>query len=210
MFAKDTLFADWLSWFCAEEEPFRHKTGQPLEMPAGRVATNGRYAVVTNDGGPCLKGTGSGVPDLIAGLLSDQGDVIATMDFAEFKALAGSCDHPWMVTCDKCDGEKRVEHECDCEHCTVDSEKCGDCKGTGKADHAPELRYVTLWGHPFDGNQLAYILEHVPPTGEVLVFVVKKKDVTMLHVIAKEWHALFAGLARGPKDAPELMATVSV
>jgi len=187
MHTKDTQFADWLMWFTRDESSLQ--ASQPFRCLDGRVASNGKYAVFTRDGGPAVDSTYRQTLEAVMSVKKPG----VTLPFAEFRAMVGECQHPAMEICPKCGGEKWVEHDCDCELCEVEKERCGYCEQTGKALSEPEKRAVTFWGTAFDANQVAYVLEHVPAADQVTVYVVPG-DANILHIVAEDWHAVVCGL----------------
>lgn len=46
--------------------------------------------------------------------------------------------------CKECEGDGQVNHECDCEHCTVMYDPCGYCDGTGECQDCKGSGYKFL------------------------------------------------------------------
>lgn len=157
MFEKSTAFANWMSWFSHEnrDEPFRLPDGR-------RCTTNGRWAMVAQNDGPVCEGDKfANRGKVIAGHL--EAEAIHEREVSrEFMEQFGPCNHPEIGVCQTCEGRGDVPHVCGCDLCEEDTELCGECDGKGKSINQPDQRKVTLWGHPFSANMIAYMVEHAP------------------------------------------------
>lgn len=179
MFPKDYKTVDWLCWFTFTDpedrlpKPFRISETE-------RAATNGRYCVISTDDVPCEP-----IADRAESIIShtrgffDEKNMGKKSNFtrAELVELFGECQHPSTDNCENCKGKKMSTHYCDCEFCEVDKEPCGNCDGTGHCMVTPEPRHVLIFGKPFNGNFVAYILEHIPESEQSFdVCLIKEKS----------------------------------
>lgn len=191
MYAKDTLFADWLSWFAGE------RATKPFSLPDGRrTATDGRMIVAVNDGGqtfPVPDGLEKAPGRSVTFLAEPAIGGTVSVSPKHLLEVVGACEHPAAVPCAECNGTKRMRHSCDCEYCDRDyHDGCDWCDSTGKTESIPDARPMTIYGRPFDANRIAYILEHTPEAEAVQVYL--SGDSVKLHIVAPQWHAVLGGM----------------
>lgn len=75
-----------------------------------------------------------------------------------------------VQTCPECKGTKKVDHDCDCDYCTVKDEDCETCED-GKVQDEPTARDVRIRDGVFDANLLGCLLENVCAHPDDLIYV---------------------------------------
>ena len=87
---------------------------------------------------------------------------LGVLSTSALRQFAGERTIPAPFPCQHCTDGK-VEHDCDCEFCDLDSEmvKCEDCDGTGSVKSPIPIRYGKIGRGHFNLDVVAALVPHI-------------------------------------------------
>lgn len=152
----------WMEWF-ADDIRSHWAKGMLLSSDGQTFATDGMLCVIDRTGTvtgqicerqPCAKAVSDWMNE------AHKATDWKPMPFDELVAFCWPCEHPRMDTCPKCQGKKKVSHDCPCEYCTEQYEPCNFCEEAGECKTMPEARPGNMIGLDMDCQILSYLFAH--------------------------------------------------
>lgn len=193
------------------QEPFRFEWGGATWVGA---TNNQAIAAIQTDDPEALEaanGTALANPsafDILAPIGEGEpvslADLRAWCDEGPRTEPCAECGGTRKWKCRDCKGTGKTEHDCDCDHCTVDSEeKCENCDGGGHfpCDECTDGTQETvlpgvLAGVVVNRTLLAKALESAPPDGTVML---SASDGVRVNLFAPWWRAAVMAYRHPPE-----------